>query len=141
MAIWVSATTVAASAAEILRQAPVGGAASDGAAARHGHVRVEQAQVGVLPLQHMLEYVDDIVTVEEEEIANAILLLLEREKMLALRTIKELGVEAQDVRDVLRLLRVVLLAALPHHVPEQPAALGGVDQIFPCGIRRHHGQR
>ena len=29
------------------------------------------------------KYVDDIVTVEEEEIANAVLLLLEREKMLA----------------------------------------------------------
>ena len=35
----------------------------------------------------------------------------------------------------------VLLAALAHHVPEQHAALGGVDQVFPCGIRRHHGQR
>jgi threonine dehydratase len=31
----------------------------------------------------MQKYVDDIVTVEEEEIANAVLLLLEREKMLA----------------------------------------------------------
>jgi len=33
---------------------------------------------GTLPL--VQKYVDDIVTVDEEEIANAILLLLEREK-------------------------------------------------------------
>jgi threonine dehydratase len=37
--------------------------------------------VRTLPL--IQKYVDDIVTVEEEEIANAVLLLLEREKTLA----------------------------------------------------------
>jgi len=40
-------------------------------------------RVGVRTLPLMQKYVDDIVTVEEEEIANAVLLLLEREKILA----------------------------------------------------------
>jgi len=35
------------------------------------------------PFRFAQKYVDEIVTVEEEEIANAILLLLEREKTLA----------------------------------------------------------
>ncbi len=35
---------------------------------------------GVRTLEHVRRYVDEIVTVDEEEIANAILLLLEREK-------------------------------------------------------------
>src|SRR5260221_636839 len=38
---------------------------------------------GSLTLPMVKKYVDDIVTVDEEEIANAILLLLEREKTLA----------------------------------------------------------
>lgn len=37
---------------------------------------------GALPLQIIRKYVDDIVTVTEEEIASAILLMLEREKTL-----------------------------------------------------------
>lgn len=37
-------------------------------------------KVGALPLELVKRYVDDIVTVTEEEVANAILLLLEREK-------------------------------------------------------------
>jgi threonine dehydratase len=40
-------------------------------------------RVGERTLPLVQKYVDDIVTVEEEEIANAVLLLLEREKMLA----------------------------------------------------------
>jgi threonine dehydratase len=42
---------------------------------------VRRAGEKTLPL--IQKYVDEIVTVEEEEIANAVLLLLEREKMLA----------------------------------------------------------
>ncbi len=44
-------------------------------------IAVRRAGKRTLPL--VQRYVDDIVTVEEEEIANAILLLLEREKTLA----------------------------------------------------------
>jgi threonine dehydratase len=44
-------------------------------------IAVRRAGEHTLPL--VQKYVDDIVTVEEEEIANAILLLLEREKTLA----------------------------------------------------------
>jgi len=44
-------------------------------------IAVRRAGECTLPL--VQKYVDDIVTVEEEEIANAILLLLEREKTLA----------------------------------------------------------
>jgi len=44
-------------------------------------IAVRRAGDKTLPL--VQKYVDDIVTVEEEEIANAILLLLEREKTLA----------------------------------------------------------
>jgi threonine dehydratase len=38
---------------------------------------------GELTMPQVMKYVDDIVTVDEEEIANAILLLLEREKTVA----------------------------------------------------------
>jgi threonine dehydratase len=44
-------------------------------------IAVRRAGERTLPL--IQKYVDDIVTVEEEEIANAVLLLLEREKILA----------------------------------------------------------
>ena len=44
-------------------------------------IAVRRAGVRTLPL--VQKYVDEIVTVEEEEIANAILVLLEREKTLA----------------------------------------------------------
>ena len=44
-------------------------------------IAVRRAGEQTLPL--IQKYVDDIVTVEEEEIANAVLLLLEREKVLA----------------------------------------------------------
>ena len=40
-------------------------------------------RTGELTLPLIQKYVDDIVTVEEEEMANAVLLLLEREKILA----------------------------------------------------------
>ena len=44
-------------------------------------IAVRRAGERTLPL--VQKYVDDVVTVDEEEIANAILLLLEREKTLA----------------------------------------------------------
>src|SRR5260370_21966255 len=44
-------------------------------------IAVRRAGERTLPL--VQKYVDEIVTVEEEEVANAILLLLEREKTLA----------------------------------------------------------
>jgi len=44
-------------------------------------IAVRRAGERTLPL--IQKYVDDLVTVEEEEIANAVLLLLEREKILA----------------------------------------------------------
>jgi threonine dehydratase len=44
-------------------------------------IAVRRAGDRTLPL--IQKYVDDIITVEEEEIANAVLLLLEREKILA----------------------------------------------------------
>jgi threonine dehydratase len=44
-------------------------------------IAVRRTGERTLPL--IQKYVDDIVTVEEEEIANAVLLLLEREKVLA----------------------------------------------------------
>jgi threonine dehydratase len=44
-------------------------------------IAVRRAGERTLPL--IQKYVDDVVTVEEEEIANAVLLLLEREKTLA----------------------------------------------------------
>ncbi|MGA8620110.1 MAG: threonine ammonia-lyase [Candidatus Sulfotelmatobacter sp.] len=53
---------------------PAGVTIADGIAVRRAGERT-------LPL--IQKYVDDIVTVEEEEIANAVLLLLEREKILA----------------------------------------------------------
>src|SRR5579862_101654 len=46
-----------------------------------GGIAVRRAGERTLPL--VQKYVDEIVTVEEEEIANAVLLLLEREKILA----------------------------------------------------------
>jgi len=42
----------------------------------------------------------------------------------------ELGVELQNVWDILRLLRVVLVAALSHHVPEQHGALHRVGHVL-----------
>jgi threonine dehydratase len=53
---------------------PVASTLADGIAVR---------RTGDRTLPMVQRYVDEIVTVEEEEIANAILLLLEREKMLA----------------------------------------------------------
>jgi threonine dehydratase len=53
----------------------------DGASTIADGIAVRRAGEKTFPL--VQKYVDDIVTVEEEEIANAILLLLEREKTLA----------------------------------------------------------
>jgi len=53
----------------------------DAAATIADGIAVRRAGEKTLPL--IQKYVDDIVTVDEEEIANAILLLLEREKTLA----------------------------------------------------------
>jgi threonine dehydratase len=41
------------------------------------------ARVGVMPFEAVRRYVDDVVTVDDEEIAEAILLLLEKEKTVA----------------------------------------------------------
>ncbi len=40
-------------------------------------------RIGELPFDHIERYVDELVTVDEEEIASAVLLLLEREKTVA----------------------------------------------------------
>ena len=43
----------------------------------------------------------------------------------------QFGVEAQHMRHRLVLLRVVLVAALAHHVPEQDGALPGIHPVLP----------
>src|ERR1051325_11428818 len=53
---------------------PGGATIADGIAVR---------QVGELPLELALQYVEEMVTVDDEEIARAILRLLEKQKMLA----------------------------------------------------------
>jgi threonine dehydratase len=73
-------------------------------------IAVRRAGEKTLPL--IARYVDEIVTVEEEEIANAILLLLEREKILA----EGAGAAA-------------LAAVLQHRVPQQGKRVG----VLVCG--------
>lgn len=53
------------------------------AAARTIAEGIAVGQVGALPLQAVRRYVDEIFTVDEEEIAEAILTLLEKEKIVA----------------------------------------------------------
>jgi len=109
-------------------------------------IAVRRAGDRTLPL--VQKYVDDIVTVEEEEIANAILLLLEREKTLAegagaaaLAAVlnRKLPLESKKVAvlvcggniDVTLLARIIerglvkdgRLVRLRVHLPDYPGAL------------------
>jgi threonine dehydratase len=111
-------------------------------------------RAGRLTLLLVEKYVDEIVTVEEEEIANAILVLLEREKTLA-EGAGAAGVAALLQRktalegkktavlvcggniDVTLLSRIIArglakdgrLARLRFHVPDHPGALQGLTKI------------
>jgi len=116
-------------------------------------IAVRRAGDRTLPL--VQKYVDDIVTVEEEEIANAILLLLEREKTLAegagaaaLAAVlnRKLPVEKKKVAvlvcggniDVTLLSRIIerglvkdgRLVRLRVHLPDYPGALHRVTGIL-----------
>lgn len=109
-------------------------------------IAVRRAGERTLPL--VRKYVDEIVTVEEEEIANAILLLLEREKTLAegagavaiaALLNRELGLAAKNVAvlvsggniDVTLLARIIerglvkdgRLVRVRVHLPDYPGAL------------------
>src|SRR5580658_1001496 len=111
-------------------------------------IAVRRAGERTLPL--IQKYVDDIVTVEEEEIANAILLLLEREKTLAEgagaaalaalvnRRIPNLGDKTGKKIDVTLLARIIerglvkdgRLVRLRVHLPDYPGALHKVTGIL-----------
>jgi len=116
-------------------------------------IAVRRAGDRTLPL--VQKYVDDIVTVEEEEIANAILLLLEREKTLAegagaaaLAAVlnRKLPLENQKVAvlvcggniDVTLLSRIIerglvkdgRLVRLRVHLPDYPGALHRLTGIL-----------
>ena len=116
-------------------------------------IAVRRAGERTLPL--VQKYVDDIVTVEEEEIANAILLLLEREKTLAegagaaaLAAVlnRKLPVEGKRVAvlvcggniDVTLLSRIIerglvkdgRLVRLRVHLPDYPGALHRLTGIL-----------
>jgi threonine dehydratase len=116
-------------------------------------IAVRRAGERTLPL--VQKYVDDIVTVEEEEIANAILLLLEREKTLAegagaaaLAAVlnRKLPVERKKVAvlvcggniDVTLLARIIergmvkdgRLVRLRIHLPDYPGALHRLTGIL-----------
>jgi threonine dehydratase len=116
-------------------------------------IAVRRAGERTLPL--VQKYVDDIVTVEEEEIANAILLLLEREKTLAegagaaaIAAIlnRKLPLEGQRVAvlvcggniDVTLLARIIerglvkdgRLVRLRVHLPDYPGALHTLTGIL-----------
>jgi len=116
-------------------------------------IAVRRAGERTLPL--VQKYVDDIVTVEEEEIANAILLLLEREKTLAegagaaaIAAVlnRKLPVESRKVAvlvcggniDVTLLARIIerglvkdgRLVRLRVHLPDYPGALHRLTGIL-----------
>ncbi|SPF43861.1 L-threonine dehydratase catabolic TdcB [Candidatus Sulfotelmatobacter kueseliae] len=116
-------------------------------------IAVRRAGDRTLPL--VQKYVDDIVTVEEEEIANAILLLLEREKTLAegagaaaLAAVlnRKLPLEGKKVAvlvcggniDVTLLARIIerglvkdgRLVRLRVHLPDYPGALHRLTGIL-----------
>lgn len=116
-------------------------------------IAVRRAGERTLPL--VQKYVDDIVTVEEEEIANAILLLLEREKTLAegagaaaLAAVlnRKLSLEGKRVAvlvcggniDVTLLARIIerglvkdgRLVRLRVHLPDYPGALHRLTGIL-----------
>ena len=116
-------------------------------------IAVRRAGERTLPL--VQKYVDDIVTVDEEEIANAVLLLLEREKTLAegagaagLAALINHKVELADKNvavvicggniDVTLLSRIIerglvkdgRLVRLRVHLPDYPGALHKVTGIL-----------
>jgi threonine dehydratase len=116
-------------------------------------IAVRRAGDYTLPL--VQKYVDDIVTVEEEEIANAILLLLEREKTLAegagaaaIAAVLNRKVQLQNKRvavlvcggniDVTLLSRIIerglvkdgRLVRLRVHLPDYPGALHRLTGIL-----------
>lgn len=116
-------------------------------------IAVRRAGDCTLPL--VQKYVDDIVTVEEEEIANAILLLLEREKTLAegagaaaIAAVLNHKIELHNKRvavlvcggniDVTLLARIIerglvkdgRLVRLRVHLPDYPGALHSVTGIL-----------
>jgi len=116
-------------------------------------IAVRRAGEKTLPL--VQKYVDDIVTVEEEEIANAILLLLEREKTLAegagaaaIAAVLNRKLQLQDKRvavlvcggniDVTLLSRIIerglvkdgRLVRLRVHLPDYPGALHRLTGIL-----------
>ncbi len=116
-------------------------------------IAVRRAGDYTLPL--VQKYVDDIVTVEEEEIANAILLLLEREKTLAegagaaaIAAVLNRKIELQNKRvavlvcggniDVTLLSRIIerglvkdgRLVRLRVHLPDYPGALHRLTGIL-----------
>jgi threonine dehydratase len=116
-------------------------------------IAVRRAGERTLPL--VQKYVDDIVTVEEEEIANAILLLLEREKTLAegagaaaIAAVLNRKLILQDKRvavlvcggniDVTLLARIIerglvkdgRLVRLRVHLPDYPGALHRLTGIL-----------
>lgn len=116
-------------------------------------IAVRRAGDKTLPL--VQKYVDDIVTVEEEEIANAILLLLEREKTLAegagaaaIAAVLNRKLPLQDKRvavlvcggniDVTLLARIIerglvkdgRLVRLRVHLPDYPGALHRLTGIL-----------
>ena len=112
-------------------------------------------RAGERTLTLVQKYVDDIVTVEEEEIANAILLLLEREKTLAegagaaaIAAVLNRKLQLQDKRvavlvcggniDVTLLARIIerglvkdgRLVRLRVHLPDYPGALHRLTGIL-----------
>src|SRR5437660_4106331 len=116
-------------------------------------IAVRRAGDYTLPL--VQKYVDDIVTVEEEEIANAILLLLEREKTLAegagaaaIAAVLNRKIQLQNKRvavlvcggniDVTLLSRIIerglvkdgRLVRLRVHLPDYPRALHRLTGIL-----------
>jgi threonine dehydratase len=116
-------------------------------------IAVRRAGDCTLPL--VQKYVDDIVTVEEEEIANAILLLLEREKTLAegagaaaIAAVLNRKIDLQNKRtavlvcggniDVTLLARIIerglvkdgRLVRLRVHLPDYPGALHRLTGIL-----------
>jgi threonine dehydratase len=116
-------------------------------------IAVRRAGDCTLPL--VQKYVDDIVTVEEEEIANAILLLLEREKTLAegagaaaIAAVLNRKIELQNKRvavlvcggniDVTLLAHIIerglvkdgRLVRLRVHLPDYPGALHRLTGIL-----------
>ena len=116
-------------------------------------IAVRRAGECTLPL--VQKYVDDIVTVEEEEIANAILLLLEREKTLAegagaaaIAAVLNKKIELHNKRvavlvcggniDVTLLARIIerglvkdgRLVRLRVHLPDYPGALHRLTGIL-----------